>query len=443
MPTRQSCRSGANQLTPSLKREGELVFLLLCYIAVGLLFMLVPGTLLGVWNLLDISTAHASNSAQPAWIQAHGHAQLFGWVLTFILGIGFYVLPNYRRVASSRFVEGWLCLFLWSTGVFLRWAVTIWSWHWRLLLPLSAVLELGAALVFVYTCFKAHSLEKSGKERLAPPALSIIAGTFGLLLTEFLNLRQVMWLVKSSSGPLLPSDEARLLVNACIWGSIIPVVWGLAGKWMPSFLRLRAARHGLFLVGIGLNYAGLALSLSGHTLAGSGLLCGGAISVIAALRLFEPPAGPARVAGVHTTFPLFIRLAFGWLLLSSFLAAWYSMQPQLIGVFGASRHAVTVGFMSTMIFAVAPRVLPAFLSRAEIYSKRLMFVALLLLNLGCLTRVVSQIVAYQDWMPVAWVILPISAVIELLAVSIFAFNMVKTLGLPTFLDKMKAAESSS
>ena len=32
----------------------------------------------------------------PAWIQAHGHAQVLGWIGSFILGIGFYSIPKLR-----------------------------------------------------------------------------------------------------------------------------------------------------------------------------------------------------------------------------------------------------------------------------------------------------------------------------------------------------------
>ena len=81
-------------------RETALARLLMLYICTGLFFMLLPGTFLGVWNLLAISSHRAADSVSPAWIQAHGHAQIFGWIGTFILGIGFYSLPKLRRAHS-------------------------------------------------------------------------------------------------------------------------------------------------------------------------------------------------------------------------------------------------------------------------------------------------------------------------------------------------------
>jgi hypothetical protein len=62
----------------AIAREQSLPRMLMTYIVTGLVFMLLPGTFLGVWNLIKISSHEAAESISPAWIQAHGHAQLFG-----------------------------------------------------------------------------------------------------------------------------------------------------------------------------------------------------------------------------------------------------------------------------------------------------------------------------------------------------------------------------
>jgi uncharacterized protein involved in response to NO len=132
----------------AISRELSLSCLLMTYIVTGLVFMLLPGTFLGVWNLIKISSREAVDSVSPAWIQAHGHAQLFGWVGTFILGIGFYSIPKLGKLGSFALREGWLCFALWVVGVTCRWFANIYPWHWRILLPLSAALEFVAFLIF-------------------------------------------------------------------------------------------------------------------------------------------------------------------------------------------------------------------------------------------------------------------------------------------------------
>src|SRR5437588_10503674 len=95
-----------------------------------------------------ISSREAAESISPAWIQAHGHAQLFGWVGTFILGIGFYSIPTLRKLKPSALWEAWTCWSLWTIGVLISWLSNLSPWHWHLLLRLSAAMDRVALLLF-------------------------------------------------------------------------------------------------------------------------------------------------------------------------------------------------------------------------------------------------------------------------------------------------------
>ncbi len=97
MPRR---RSLSHPHDPDLSR------MLIIYIATGLAFMLLPGTFVGVVTLLEIGSAHAPAAADAGWVQADGHAQLFGWLGTFILGIGYYAIPRLRLSRFSYAYEG-------------------------------------------------------------------------------------------------------------------------------------------------------------------------------------------------------------------------------------------------------------------------------------------------------------------------------------------------
>ena len=76
-----------------------------------------------------------------------------------------------------------------------------------------------------------------------------------------------------------------------------------------------------------------------------------------------------------------------------------------------------------MVFSIGPKILPAFCGARILFSPKLMFLSLILLNTGCLLRVCSEIVAYEGYANHAWSVLPVSAVIELAAVTIFALNL--------------------
>src|SRR5579863_6401301 len=98
----------------SAAREANLSRLLTLYISTGLAFMLLPGTFLGVWNLLSISSHRTLGAVSSAWIQAHGHAQIYGWIGTFILGIGFYSIPKLRRMGPFSLSAGWITWAMWT-----------------------------------------------------------------------------------------------------------------------------------------------------------------------------------------------------------------------------------------------------------------------------------------------------------------------------------------
>src|SRR6185312_14388559 len=125
-------------------RERSAQRLMMAYVIAGLFFMLLPGTFLGVWNLISISGHHGA-ATSAALIQAHGHAQIFGWIGTFIMGIGFYSIPKMAGRSSYSGARGWIAWALWIAGVQLRWVAGVYQWQWRVALPVSAALELAAS----------------------------------------------------------------------------------------------------------------------------------------------------------------------------------------------------------------------------------------------------------------------------------------------------------
>ncbi len=79
-----------------------------------------------------------------------------------------------------------------------------------------------------------------------------------------------------------------------------------------------------------------------------------------------------------------------------------------------------------MVFCIGQRVLPAFSGMKLLWSIRLMFANTALLAIGCTLRVSSEVLAYQGFSAHAWSLLPISAVVEMTAVTLFATNLAIT-----------------
>lgn len=423
-----SCRQSEsfNPDSEHFKREKNLIRLLATYILTGLFFMFIPGTLLGVWNLLEIGRNQNPDAATTLWIQAHGHAQLFGWLGTFILGIGFYSIPNLRKVCSSEFVEGWLCLVLWALGAGIRWYANATGFAWQLLYPVSAVLEATAVGLFIWKTLEGTRLSKSGKG-IDGWSLLIITGSLMWLLLMLGNLQMLIEMSISRDGPVVPLDLGRRFLYAAVWGWVIPIVWGLAGKWLPAFLGLAQQKAGMLKLAALCNVLAIILYCLHVPIIGESVVLFSTLLVISGLRIFEPTLEPAKIQGVHRSFPVFVRVAFSWLLVSAILFVLAALFPNAAGTAGAARHAITVGFFSTMVFSMGPRVLPAFLGRKKIFSEKLMLWSLLLLNLGCLARVSSEIFAYDFSLAFCWSVLPLSALVELTAMASFAVNMIGTL----------------
>ncbi len=87
-----------------------------------------------------ISAHHGLGGLSPAWIQAHGHSQVFGWIGSFVLGIGFYSQPLTR---ANRGRLPLMCWSLWAAGLTLHWLAGAYLWQWRVTLPLSGAAGAG------------------------------------------------------------------------------------------------------------------------------------------------------------------------------------------------------------------------------------------------------------------------------------------------------------
>jgi hypothetical protein len=405
------------------------------YIAAGLLFMLLPGTFLGVWNLLSISAQHTVASLPPAWMQAHGHAQIFGWLGTFILGIGFYSLSKMGNLPAFAVSRGWLCFALWTSGVLLRWAVSITAWEWRVALPLSAMLELAGFLTFFRTVSGHRATQMAGRPPAAtrgkePWMLVVIASTVGFLVTLLANLAVTANVALRGTGPAIPMVLDQRLLMLPTWAFLVPTVWGFNARWLPVFLGLHSLRPRFLFAAVWFAWAATACMLSGFALAAACLLPFAGVSAVIALRVFEPAAQPGKLNGVHSSFPVFVRGAYVWLLIAAVMSIIAAQADREGGIWGASRHALTVGFLATMVFAIGQKILPAFCGARVLFSTGVMFASLVLLTVGCALRVAFEPLAYEGVVRGAWAVLPWSAILELTAVTLFALNLAFTFARP-------------
>ena len=218
----------------NLARERQKSLMLRVWILSGLFFMALPGTLLGFSNLMAISVHHGLGTLPAAWMEGHGHAQMFGWIGSFILGIGFYSQPAQGRSVVRLPLS---CYLLWTSGVAMRWFANIYGWHWRVLLPVSAGFELVAVFLFLYAASH-HKLPASTQEnKVRPPMelwmIAVLIGTAGLASAVTFNFVECVRLGLQGGLRSFPHSLDQKYLVMLGWGFVVPVVWG--------FLRAMAA----------------------------------------------------------------------------------------------------------------------------------------------------------------------------------------------------------
>jgi uncharacterized protein involved in response to NO len=421
----------AARVTPpaqeAVLREKALQRLVTAFICTGLAFLVLPGTFLGVWNLISISNHRSLHALSPAWLQAHGQAQIFGWIGTFVIGIGFYSLSKMGRLRPFAVLRGWQSWSLWTAGVTLHWLTCVYAWRWRVLLPLSAALQLAGFLLFFYTVRRHKSQEDAaGRRPLEVWMRLVITSTFAFLLSLLWNLAAAVCISLWAKAPVLPPSADRHLVLISAWAFLVVSVWGFNARWLPVFLGLPQPNSRGLQAALGALLAGVLCGIAGASALCSLLLIAASALAAWSLHIFERSIQPPKLHGIHPSFRYFVRSAYLWLLVAATLSLAAAFFDKDSGISGASRHALTVGFLATMVFAIGQRILPAFCGMHLLFSKRMMFASLLLLNLGCLLRVSSEIPAYEHNVALAWHLLPISAVTELTAVALFAANLLIT-----------------
>jgi len=72
----------------------------------GIAVVLTVGAAWGAWLLWQIGFAHRFTGVSLHQVNAHGHAQVFGWVGLFVMGFGYQMFPAIwqRRLRATRLV---------------------------------------------------------------------------------------------------------------------------------------------------------------------------------------------------------------------------------------------------------------------------------------------------------------------------------------------------
>ena len=182
-------------------------------------------------------------------VQAHGHAQLFGWVGLFVLGMGLYFLPRLYGVKLQGAARTPFALGLIAGGIILRVLVQPMLGFnsfgeaaapiAQMLLVLSAALELAGVLVIGsmlrLTRQAAKPLTADSPAYASEPFMRIaLLSWFGALLVNALG---VWAAVTEGKTTVAPSFE-NIVIILILYGLAVPMVIVFATRTLPLFMRL-------------------------------------------------------------------------------------------------------------------------------------------------------------------------------------------------------------
>ncbi len=291
---------------------------------------------------------------------------------------------------------------------------------------------------------------QSGPGRNAFSYLAL--GSAWLIAAAFLNLAHAWHLVARSTFEIpafwnLPYLSIFLLGFVTFW------IFGVSLRTLPLFMGLKARPDvtAALLLPLTASLAALAIGES-LFVAGRGawsrwLFGAGGLGTGLCLVLFVWAIGimgrreAAPEPGVDHGYEKFLRLGYAWLLISAgmlvvfsaFVLTGRSMDHAYVGAY---RHALTVGFITTVIVGMASRIVPVFRG-VPLYSARLREWSFWLLLVGNIVRVLFQSLSASGnpiWLRVAGV----SGILELAALGLFGVNLWKTMDATTVEETVAA-----
>ena len=412
----------------------------------GIAVTLTLGALWGAYLLLRIALTGSFTAVGIHEVNAHGHAQIFGWVGLFVMGFAYQAFPRFKhaQLAHPRLalLSWWLMLIGVIGRSFLEPFAAPDSWLAHLAVAAAAIEVIAVAL---FAFILAATWRNSGKplavydyyivSALAWFVLQAVCEMVYLAATlAATNRQELLSLVATWQGPLRDIQ---------IHGFALLMILGVSQRLFPNFYGLRTPSRRVSLMALlGLNVAVVGESVSlilmreaGHAWAavwyGSVLVLVASVAVLLIdWRIFGASRDTDRSLKFLRTAYLWLLLSLGMLVLLPFyqhgLLVWLVPDSKAVQIgfshayAGAARHAITVGFISLMIVGVASKIVPT-LNGVDVRRLSGLWLPFVLLNAGCALRVVTQV--GTDFTPNAYPLSGVSGVLEVTGLALWGVQM--------------------
>lgn len=436
-----NCQLSGNVKTPLSGRIYHFFFV------TALVIIFTLGCMWGAINLLLIGMGKSFHAIDYSWVLAHGHAMVFGFVGLFIMGFSFQAIPRFTQMTlwNPRLAVSVLPLMI--TGILLQTVAHVMAPQppYLLLGIIAGGMQLVA--VSIFTTIIIRTL-RSAPVRTTSDGF-IYTALWWFLIAAILNpiiftlfegaatQEEFLYNVSAFNIPYRDIQTLGIAVVMILGISlhILPHAFGLrepSSRWIKFLLW---GVNGAVLFGVISFTAGMTTGVHWwHAANGISyiILLVAAIGTPLQFRLFR------RVPnGNHDRSLKFIRAAYLWFIVAILLLAFgpYYMfgiylpmtggeNPFSHAYFGAYRHALTVGFIMMMIVGVSAKVVPIF-SGIDMRNTSSLWTVFILLNLGNAWRIISQITT--DFFPQAFWVIGVSGFIELTALGLWGYELIKNI----------------
>jgi uncharacterized protein involved in response to NO len=351
------------------------------FVFAALFITLTLGTLWGVINMTRIAWEKDYAAISGAVKQAHGHEQIFGFVGLFIMGVAFHAVPRFKMTPLRPLKVAKACFALMLAGVLLR-AVSqplAANRFWSVVLVGSALLELAAIGLFAWLI--ARVVRRSGQASEFYEKF-IWASVTWLTLLAVANaaLAMQMFAQRSTTVGALANS---FFIHVALFGFISNMIFAFSFRILPHFMGLRDSKvlpaqvaFWLWNAAIVLRYP-VAWQRERPDFAASVAELVAVVLIVWAVGLFAKRRVKIEIQGVDNAFTWFIYLGFFWLIMAA-IQPFHADLPRLTA---SARHAMTVGFIMSMLLGVSHRVLPIF-NGVNLHSNRALRLTFWLLLAG-------------------------------------------------------------
>jgi hypothetical protein len=407
--------------------------------------VLTLGATWGAYLLLRIGLGGSFTAVGIHEVNAHGHAQIFGWVGLFVMGFAYQAFPRFKhtRLAWPRLAQASLVLLV--GGLVVRSVLEPLAGPLPgLAVPavIASLLEVTAIAVFVAVILATWQRSRKSLALYDWFILAALAWFLVQAVYETVYLAATL----AATGPdlvqLVATWQAPLR-DLQIHGFALMIILGVSQRLFPHFYGLpegsrRMSWFALFALNAAVAGEAIGLVLmrtSGHAWAGLWygsvlLLAGTTTALVLGWRLFSPPEESDRSLK-------FLRAAYVWLFVSLGMlvllpAYQYALLPMLApdspaarlgfshAYYGAIRHAVTVGFVSLMIVGVAAKVVPT-LNGRDVRTLSPLWLPFVLINMGCALRVAGQ--TLTDFTGAAFPFTAVSGLLEVSGLALWGVHL--------------------